>query len=239
MSGVVKAVKKVFKGVGKVVKKIAKPLAIAALAVYTGGLALGAAGLSTGATAIGQGGFFGTLFGAGAQGTNIFSALKMAGKSALQGFSAGSGIFGKVGQALFGGPGTGTSAIAGNAAGSVGMYAPQAAGSELGANWVGNVAGAAAKQGAGQVAGTVAKSAAKKGLFSDITVGQALLAQTGVSALAGLTAPTMDEVNEANKRFRGAYYGSDPGFVPDPTKRIEDSFPKAPRRLFPSPVGAG
>ncbi len=79
MSGVVKAVKKVFRKVIKVVKKIIKPVAIAVAVYFTAGLALAAfaptAAFAASMPGFAGGGLLGTGIGAGATaGTGIFTS---------------------------------------------------------------------------------------------------------------------------------------------------------------------
>lgn len=218
MSGVVKAVKKVFKKVGKFIKKAIKPLLIAAAVYFTAGLALSAfpatAGFAASLPGFAGGGVLGTGIGAGATaGTGIFT--KVAAKIGL-------GTLGKAGGLVGGALSKGTSAAllsanagatavalgAGKAgtAGLIGTQAAAVAGNTAnailaGSGAAGGAAGAAGALGAG------AGVAAKAGMS---LTEKLLLAQMGTKTIGAFLAPTDDEVAEAQKKWRGAFYGAEP-----------------------------
>jgi hypothetical protein len=221
MSGIVKSIKKVFKAVVKVVKKIAKPLLIAAAIYFTAGLALSAFPATAGFAASMPGFAAGGLLGGGAAGTGIFT--KIAAKLGLSTLGHAGGL---VGGALAKGttaaaltsagvssgalaagtakaaaagliPGAGGAAAAGTAA-TVGVGAPATA-ADIG--WTGAASGGAAGGAAGG-----ATVAAKAGMS---LTEKLLLAQAGTKVVGAFLAPTDDQVAEAQKKWRGAFYGAE------------------------------
>lgn len=229
MSGVVKAVKKVFKSVVNVVKKIWKPLLIAAAVYFTAGLALSAfaptASFAASMPGFAGGGVLGTGVGAGASaGTGIFStaAAKMGlGALGASGGLAGGAMAAGTSASALGAAGFSTAAIAEGASAVVGstlaagdavIGAAGAAGAAGGG--VGAVGGAAT--GAGGGSGTVAAggattspSLAMGGVgtgakAAGMTLGEKLLlASSGTQALGVL----MGEDPADAKKWQGAYFG--------------------------------
>lgn len=216
MSGVVKAVKKIFKKVVNVVKKIWKPLLIAAAVYFTAGVALSAfpatAGFAASMPGFAGGGVLGTGIGAGATaGTGIFStAAAKIGLGALgaHGGLAGAAMASGTTASALGAAGFSTAATAKAAAAYTGsiMGASEAA---LGASpAIGAVSGAAT--GAGTGSGVIAPAAttptapavAKAGMsLSD----KLLLASVGTQAVGTLLTPSPEE----EKDFQGSFYGVD------------------------------
>lgn len=193
MSGVAKAVKKVFKTVVKVVKKIAKPILIGAAVYFTAGMALSAF-TATQAFAASLPGFGISSTGAA---TGIFSkaasTLGLAG-----GLQAGAGVTAASAAAATGAAAAGT---AGAGAGG-GMTATLAAG--------GGAATTAAATGSGLGAGVTAATGMS-------LTNKLLLASVGAQAVGAFLAPDIDDVAMAQKKWRGAYYGMEAGGAPTPT----------------------
>ena len=212
MSGLVKAVKKVFKKVKKFVKKYWKVIVIAAAIYFTAGVALSAFP-STASFAAGMPGF-----GSGAGFNSIFSRAAVS-----MGFQGASG--------------SGIAAIAGNTAGAatgagvtLSAATPQATSTTVAADAAGNaIAGTATKTGsalASTVAQETGKEVAKTSIFSKIGTGvknmsgmeKITLAKTVFEGVGGLLEPSQDEINqkEHDRKFQQANAigrdGTGPGY---------------------------
>lgn len=229
MSGVAKAVKKVFKKVVKIVKKVWKPI-LAAVAIYfTAGLALSAmpatASFAASMPGFAGGGLLGTGIG-GTAGTGIFT--KIAAKFGLAALGKGGGL---VGGALAKGTAAAELASSGISAAAIQAGATKAATSGLisqttaasaalegaaahgtslaaveGAKGAAVAAGETAGAGATGEASLLSGGAAKGGMaLSD----KLLLASTGMKAVSGLLQPSARQIAEAQKRWKGAFYGDE------------------------------
>jgi hypothetical protein len=228
MSGVVKAIKKVFKAVVKVVKKIAKPLLIAAAVYFTAGLALSAFPATAGFAASMPGFAGGGLLGGGAAGTGIFT--KIAAKLGLSTLGSSGGL---IGGALAKGTtvaalqsaGIGASALAAGAtkAAASGLISSAAGGAGV-AGTVVNAAGIAAPATAADIGWTGAAAGSAGAGASGAVAAKAgmtlteklLLAQAGTKVIGAFIAPTENQIQEAQKKFRGAFYGAEANAAPPP-----------------------
>lgn len=252
MSGVILSIKKVFKAVVKFVKKIAKPLLIAAAVYFTAGLALSAFPATAGFAASMPGFAGGGLLGGGAAGTGIFT--KIAAKLGLSTLGKAGGLVGGAlakgttaaalsqagiaSSAITAGTAKATAAglIKGGAAEAVGtvttaggIVAPATA-NDIG--WTG-----AAASGAGGAAGGAATQAAAKAGMS--LTEKLLLAQAGTKVVGAFLAPTDDQIAEAQKKWRGAFYGMEAdGSTAKPATPQAPPPPAAPQRQLLSPQTA-
>lgn len=229
MSGVIKTVKKVFKAVVKVIKKVLKPLLIAAMVYFTAGLALSAmpatASFAAAMPGFAGGGLLGAGIGAGATaGTGIFTHL-----ASTLGLSTLGSAGGLVGGALAHGTsvaaltsaGVSASAVAAGAAeaGTAGLISGQAAavagntanalvagsGAAGGAGTGSALAGGAGGAGAAAPTTMLGKLGASiKGLSLSEKL---ILAQGGAKVVGAFIAPSQDEIADAQKKWRGAFYG--------------------------------
>lgn len=228
MSGVIKAVKRVFKAVVKVVKKVWKPLLIAAAIYFTAGLALSAmpatASFAAAMPGFAGGGILGAGIGAGATaGTGIFTHL-----ASTLGLSTLGSAGGLVGGALAHGTTVAALTGAGVSAGAVATGAAEAGAAGLISGQAAAVAGNTASAlvaGSGEAGGgataTGALGAAGSGAAAPTTMlgklgasikglslsEKLILAQGGAKVVGAFIAPSQDEIADAQKKWRGAFYG--------------------------------
>jgi hypothetical protein len=233
MSGVVRGIKRAFKKVVRFVKKIAKPLLIAAAVYFTAGLALAAMPATAGFAAALPG-----FAGAAGAGTGILS--KLAVKVGLGSLGPSGGL---IGGALAKGTsaaalakagvgakalaaGAGKAAAAGVTKGIASGVSTVVAGAQQGAALGALSSGTAAVSAAGGLAAPVAKAG--------MTLSEKLLlASTGMQIAGGLLAPSPREIEEAQRTWVGAYYGTDAkgGSAPAPQNPL---IPAAQPRRAPA-----
>lgn len=214
MSGVFKAIGKVFSAVVGVIKKIWKPVLIAAAVYFTAGLALSAMPATSAFAAsmpgFAGGGFLGLGVGAGSvAGTGVFTHL--AASLGMATLGSGGGL---VGGALasgttaaeLGAAGISGSAIAGGATAAVNSGAISAAALPAEGAGAATVGAGGAVSAVAPAVGTAAATAGKMTLAEKF-----LLASTASNVLGGLTAPSPRDIAEAQKTWVGAFYGVGPG----------------------------
>lgn len=208
MSGIVKAVGKVFSAIGSVIKKIWKPVLIAAAVYFTAGLALSAmpstAAFAASMPGFAGGGIAGLGFGSGfVPGTGVLTHL-----AASIGLGALGSSGGLVGGALA--AGTTTSELA--AAGISGATIASGGGAALATGHISALALPA--EGAGSVAAGSAAATAAGGVAAKggMTLAEKFLVASTVSNVAGgLNAPSPRDIEEAQKTWVGSFYGVDSG----------------------------
>lgn len=218
MSGIFKAIGKVFNAVVSVVKAIWKPVLIAAAVYFTAGLALSAfpatASFAAAMPGFAGSGILGTGIGAGSvAGTGVFthlaSTLGMATLGSSGGLVGGALASGTSASALAAAGVSGSAITAGSTAAVASGAIPAAAlpAEGIGATTIAAGTGAAVPVAAAGAGGGVAAAAAGAG---KMTLAEKFLVASTVSNVAsGLTAPSQRDIAEAQKKWVGAFYGVD------------------------------
>lgn len=210
MSGVFKAIGKVFSAVVGVIKKIWKPILIAAAIYFTAGLALSAmpatASFAAAMPGFAGGGFLGLGVGAGSvAGTGLFTHL-----AATLGLATLGSSGGLVGGALAGG----TTAAELGAAGISGATIAAGGSAAVSSGAISAVAlpaeGAGSVVAGGGAATAAGGGAAAAGAATKMTLAEKfLVASTASNVLGGLAAPSPKDIAEAQKMWVGSFYGTD------------------------------
>lgn len=211
MSGVFKAIDKVFSKVWDFIRPVVEVVAIAAAVYFTAGVALSAFP-STAAFAAALPGFAST---GGVAGEGVFSSLAdsigmgggLASGAATDAVAASGAA--SAGAATAFGADIPTAAAAD--AGAAGGAAAGGAGGGLAATPLaaaGDVAGTAGT-GVGASAATAAAGSTATGLASTAFTNKLLLASVGANLIGGLTAPSPTDIAAAKAGFYGSYYGMD------------------------------
>lgn len=215
MSGVFKAIGKVFSAVWDFVRPVVEVVAIAAAAYFTVGLAMSAFP-ATQAFAAALPGFAST---GGVAGEGVFSSLADTiglGGGLQAGAADASSAAIDASMAAQGASAAGAASITpaadtaiGSTVGTVGSAAPATVTPGVVASGT-DVAGAAAAPTAslgGAASGAAGTSAA--GLSSAALTNKLLLASVGANLISGLTAPSPTDIAAAKAGFYGSYYGMD------------------------------